>query len=510
MIVAGRWEILEPIGSGGFGEVYRARHAVSQNEAALKLLGGRGAHSLAEAERFKREAAAPARIHHPGIAEVLDAGLDPATGRLFLVTELLEGETLRAHLGPGALPLVLRMLEPLSAAHQAGYVHRDLKPDNVFVDRHKGVMLIDFGLARLSSSTYATRASEIFGTPRYMAPEQAVSSHDVTAAADVWAVGVILYEALAGRCPFDGASPIELLHAIAHLDHVPLSLAAPLVEPRLAALVDRCLAKDPAARPAHASALRAELAPLVRASIPEAPGIDVMAATMAVPLPAATPASATPASVTPASATPASVTPATGTPATGTPATGTPATGTPAPATAPRRTWRGAVVAGLAALLLAGGVAAGGLVWWRAARSTHATYEGEGWRLEAPRGWERIDGGAPSVLLALREPGAASTLSLQRVAWPGSLADYVAGARAQGAREGGRVVADRPAALSGRPGHELEIARSGADGGYVQAQRIAVERGVAWMVSCSAPRARLGALRPVCARLFDSVRLDPR
>jgi serine/threonine-protein kinase len=263
------------------GAVYAARHVLTGVEVALKLLYPDVGQDEAHLERFLREVRFAAEIGHPGIVRTLDAGED-ADGTLYLAMELLRGEDLAAWLdrpsttAEQAVDVILEVLEPLAAAHARGIVHRDLKPENVFIAREEDdrrvVKLLDFGIARQVGVSSKTTSGVGLGTTHYMAPEQAVSARDVRPAADVWAVGVMLYEAIAGVLPFDGESVHAVVLAACTAPHDPLPTHAPGVDRRLAALVDRCLAKRPDDRPADAGALRAELEALmhsqaVRASL---------------------------------------------------------------------------------------------------------------------------------------------------------------------------------------------------------------------------------------------------
>ncbi|MEO0323031.1 MAG: protein kinase [Myxococcota bacterium] len=260
-IVGDRYVIKGTLGSGGMATVYRAEHVLSRRPVALKVmhdaLNGPGA-----AERFRREASAAARIGHPGLVTVYDAGVDPDGGAFFLAMELLEGDHLGLRLRrPGTtrrdgLRLVRALLEPLVAAHQAGFVHRDLKPQNVLVGADGTVKLLDLGLAKHRDAKTLTATGNTLGTPHYMAPEQFMNSRDVTPAADVWAAGVVLYEILGGQHPFDAPTPQAVLIRAVTEPPRPLRELVPGL-PELAALVDRCLAREPGERPDAATLARA-------------------------------------------------------------------------------------------------------------------------------------------------------------------------------------------------------------------------------------------------------------
>lgn len=268
-VVAGRYRVEAHLASGGMGAVYRARHTLADRVVALKILRPTSMGlDVADVRRFRREATAAAHIGHPGIVEVLDAGVEE--GFLFLVMELLEGESLRArrrHATRAELLGWIRvLLDPLAAAHEKGFVHRDLKPENVFLARTpegERLKLLDFGIARSIGGPSDTRTGTGLGTPGYMAPEQALEARGASPAADVWSVGVMLYETITGRRPFEGETPhATILRAVSE-PHAPLADVAP----ELAALVDACLAKRPVDRPRDASDLRARLDALAPESL---------------------------------------------------------------------------------------------------------------------------------------------------------------------------------------------------------------------------------------------------
>ncbi|MDD9935950.1 MAG: protein kinase, partial [Myxococcales bacterium] len=254
------------LAEGGMGVVYRARHDRTGKLAALKVMERTDAVSEA---RFRREAAVSAEVGHPGIVDVFDADVDPERGCLFIAMELLEGRSLREFFddpqaSPGALlEMLLKLLAPLAAAHQRGFVHRDLKPENVFViERGEGVSeikLLDFGIAGQQEPSGLTRTGTCMGTPHYMSPEQAMSASGATPAADVWSVGVMIYEALAGHPPFDGDTGHAIVVRACTTEHEPLAARVAGVTAALSALVDRCLKKQPTERLANAEELSAAL-----------------------------------------------------------------------------------------------------------------------------------------------------------------------------------------------------------------------------------------------------------
>ncbi|MGE0784989.1 MAG: serine/threonine-protein kinase [Sandaracinaceae bacterium] len=267
-LVAGRYRLVEHIAEGGMGSVYVAEHTLSRKKLALKVVHPYLCRGPQGVERFHREVSAAAEIDHPGIVQVFDAGVDD-DGGFFMAMELLKGESLGERLRrkwPGtktAVAIIDGMLEPLAKAHGKGFIHRDLKPDNVFLaideEGRERVKLLDFGLARDVDKKGPTRTGITFGTPEYMSPEQAMSARKVRAPGDVWAVGVMLYELLSGEHPFSGETPNAVM-ANAIKEPLPdLAAKAPHVPAPLITLVERVLEKDPAARPQTAGELLAEL-----------------------------------------------------------------------------------------------------------------------------------------------------------------------------------------------------------------------------------------------------------
>ncbi|MAC29345.1 MAG: serine/threonine protein kinase, partial [Myxococcales bacterium] len=269
-----RYRLEAVLGEGGFGAVYRARHVMMDRAVALKLLHPRMAHQEVQ-ERFVREARTLARLGHPHIVGIHDCGV-AATGEIFLAMELLEGEDLAGVLERrGALPpaeavgLIVPVLEALEAAHAAGVVHRDLKPANVFLARVRGETvpkLLDFGISKVEGAgaeRKLTRTGSVMGTPHYMAPETLRGAGEVDHRADLYAVGVMLYELIAGRTPHEAESYEALVVRIATDPVPPLGTVAPAAAPALAAAVDRALAREPGARFGSA----AEMAAALRAAV---------------------------------------------------------------------------------------------------------------------------------------------------------------------------------------------------------------------------------------------------
>ena len=261
----GPYEIITALGAGGMGEVYRARDARLSRDVAVKVLPERFAADPDRLQRFEREARAAAALSHPNILAVYDVG---AVGAIsYVVTELLEGDTLRAHVMRGPLPqdqaihVAMDLASGLSAAHARGILHRDLKPDNVFVTRDGQTKILDFGLAKVADVTESatvTRGTDpgiVLGTLGYMAPEQ-IRGTTVDARADIFSLGVTLYECLTGRRPFKGDSDADTLAAI--LEREPRSLSECGIDApaALIRIVNRCLHKNPFARFQTASDLK--------------------------------------------------------------------------------------------------------------------------------------------------------------------------------------------------------------------------------------------------------------
>ena len=261
----GPYEILSPIGAGGMGEVYKARDTRLDRTVAIKVLP---AHVAADPElkrRFEREAKTISSLNHPHICTLYDIGHQ--SGIDFLVMEYLEGETLEERLQHGALQLgdavqhALVILSTLEAVHRRGLMHRDLKPANLFLTTH-GLKLLDFGLARpiesaLTGTTLKiTQAGAVLGTPQYVAPES-LYGQPVDARADLFAVGTLLYEMLAGQPPFKADSLAQLVHAVAH--ERPPALTGSATIAAVDRVIYRAMAKRPDDRYPSADAMSQDL-----------------------------------------------------------------------------------------------------------------------------------------------------------------------------------------------------------------------------------------------------------
>jgi eukaryotic-like serine/threonine-protein kinase len=282
-IAAGRYRLEHVLGHGGMATVYRAYDVELERPVAVKLLAPGLAVDDEFRHRFVREARLAARLSHPNVVQVYDAGED--AGRPFIVMEYVPGETLervlarRRKLPPQeAGPLAAQAAHGLQHAHDAGLVHRDVKPHNLLL-RADGVLKVaDFGIARAAESTRLTLAGTVLGTAAYLAPEQALGD-EVTAAVDVYALGAVLYELLTGRPPYDFTSLAELAEKQRDGEIVPVRDLEPTVPDALEAVVMHCLARDPRFRPAAARDVADALERATRASTMTRP----TAATVALP-----------------------------------------------------------------------------------------------------------------------------------------------------------------------------------------------------------------------------------
>jgi eukaryotic-like serine/threonine-protein kinase len=254
--LGGRYRLDERIAGGGMGDVWRGTDEVLGRTVAVKILLPALLDEPGFAERFRGEARTMATINHPGVVDVYDYGSDQQLA--FLVMEYVEGDALSrtlsrvGRLTPArTMALVAQAADALQAAHANGIVHRDVKPGNLLVRPNGTLVLTDFGIARSALVGQLTVAGSVLGTASYISPEQA-SGAVATAASDVYALGVVAYQCLSGHRPFDGATPIEI--AMKHVRDTPRPLPAD-IPPAVRSIVERAMAKDPAARWPTAAAM---------------------------------------------------------------------------------------------------------------------------------------------------------------------------------------------------------------------------------------------------------------
>ncbi|MDF4251103.1 serine/threonine-protein kinase [Streptomyces sp. WMMB303] len=286
-LIAGRYELSEPLGKGGMGQVWGALDTgLGGRSVAVKLAHSERMASLVRSadpeelrRRFARECRVTAQLDHPGLVTVYDAGQDGE--ELYLVMQRLDGSDLADHLAEHepypwqwAVAVAAQLCSALAAVHAVGIVHRDLKPGNVMVRPDGRVVILDLGIASVGAPdvTRLTRTGALVGTPVYMAPEQATGGSAVGPAADLYALGVVLYELLARRTPFEAPEAAGLLYKKLHEEPDALELLCPNVPAPLPGLVNRLLDRDPARRPADAHEVYAALAPLLPGPGERAPG----------------------------------------------------------------------------------------------------------------------------------------------------------------------------------------------------------------------------------------------
>ena len=278
----GPYEILAPLGAGGMGEVYRARDTRLGREVAVKVLRLEAMHSPERRRRFEIEARAASALNHPNILTIHDIGEEG--GAPYIVSEVLEGQSLREVIASGALSVrtileaAVQIADGLAAAHAAGITHRDLKPENLLVLRDGRVKILDFGLAKamsasseadetVSASDLVTSPGMIVGTIAYMSPEQA-RGQPVDFRSDQFSLGTVLYEMAAGKRPFEGEDRVSVMAAIVREEPVLLATANPQIPAPLRWMIQRCLAKEPGRRYASTSDLHHQLRDL-RDHLPE-------------------------------------------------------------------------------------------------------------------------------------------------------------------------------------------------------------------------------------------------
>ena len=250
-VLGDRYELGSVIGQGGMGRVYRAHDRQLDREVAVKVLPGAEHGDPSRRFRFEREARATARVSHPNVVAVYDEGADG--DELYFVMECLPGRSLADELATGPLSadrvrrIALDLLTGLAAAHREGVLHRDIKPANVMLTASGGAKLADFGIAKTADMSDLTQEGMLIGTAPYLPPER-LRGEPATQSGDLYAIGAVLYEALTGRHPFAGDTPVAIADAMATTDPPRLASVRPDVDAGLAGAIDRSLSRDPALR----------------------------------------------------------------------------------------------------------------------------------------------------------------------------------------------------------------------------------------------------------------------
>jgi serine/threonine-protein kinase len=305
-VLLGKLQVVRRIGGGGMGEVYEVEHLLTRHRRALKIVRAELAKERRFIERFLREASIAGRLGTPFVAETFDAGwLEDESA--YVLMELLSGRSLHELLADEGLlslrraaGLMCQVAEGAHVAHQASIVHRDLKPENVFVvrmpDGAERVKLLDFGVSKFldisdEAATKLTREGSAIGTPYYMSPEQA-AGREIDARSDVWAMGVMTYEMLTGRLPFDGETVGEVMLKIGAGEYVPLEHRRPDIDPAFSLVIDGALVRKRDKRCPSADAFRRQLLPFAggeQAARAKTISDGARAAIVAQPLPAPPP-----------------------------------------------------------------------------------------------------------------------------------------------------------------------------------------------------------------------------
>jgi eukaryotic-like serine/threonine-protein kinase len=286
-MLGGKYRVVRQLGEGGMGIVYEAHHPLLQKPVAIKVLRPELARVEERRDRFEAEARATAAIGHPNIVAVTDMGETPE-GALYFVMDRLNGETLAERLlrlGKldirSAAVVALDVLAGLEAAHALMLVHRDLKPDNIFMAKMTAgreiAKILDFGIAKALAGAGKRRSGTqlgfTVGTPMYMAPEQALADTNIDARADLWALGVIVYEMISGRPPFQSEDTVEVLTRVVSGNRAPLAAVCPEAPPALVELIESALSAERAKRPATAGEFAARLQQAVFGTATPSPGM---------------------------------------------------------------------------------------------------------------------------------------------------------------------------------------------------------------------------------------------
>lgn len=268
--ISGRYRLDRRLGAGGMSTVYQGLDRVLERQVAVKLLAEHLAEDDGFVARFRREALAAAKLVHPNVVQVYDSGHDTEANRYYIVMEYVEGETLaqvlraRGHLPVGeAVEIVSQSCEGLEYAHRHGVIHRDVKPGNLLINPDGLVKLADFGIAKAAEDSQITQIGSVLGTAAYLSPERA-KGQEATVSTDVYSLGVVLYQALAGRVPYETGSLTELALRQQEGEPEPLALINADVGPELSRAVARCLVADPAERYASARDMRVAIEEALR------------------------------------------------------------------------------------------------------------------------------------------------------------------------------------------------------------------------------------------------------
>lgn len=258
----GPYRLLRQVGAGGAARVYVAEDGRLGRRVAVKILSRHLTEDAEQVQRFRQEAEWMSMLAHPNLLTILEVGEDD--GRHYIVSEYIEGETLRSRLGSGAMSpreacsTAIGIARGLAAAHELWIVHRDLKPENVMLWAGWHVKILDFGVAKLVGGARRTTPGMVLGTLQYLAPEQ-VRGEAVDPRTDLWSLGILLREMLEGRNPFDGLPLQEMFAAIRQAKLAPLSHGSGLIPPELELVLDRVLRSDPEERYPDAAAMLADL-----------------------------------------------------------------------------------------------------------------------------------------------------------------------------------------------------------------------------------------------------------
>ncbi|HTY09558.1 MAG TPA: protein kinase [Bacteroidota bacterium] len=261
------YTILEKLGEGGMGVVYKAQDTKLDRFVALKFLPAHLAASEQDKARFVQEAKSAAALNHPNVCSIID--IQEHDGQMFIVMEFVDGQTLQEKKGTfshkQAIDYAIQIAEGLAAAHEKGVVHRDIKPENIMIRKDGIVQVMDFGLAKLQGASRLTKEGSVVGTVGYMSPEQ-VQGHETDYRTDIFSFGVIFYEMLTGASPFKGVHETAILYEIVNVDPAPPSTVKPGLPPEVDALLEECLAKEPDERFQSAKEIVRDLRKLKRDS----------------------------------------------------------------------------------------------------------------------------------------------------------------------------------------------------------------------------------------------------